>query len=324
MTAAHYANEARRYAAYLRNHGDNRLYRIAAGANDGDLDWTRTLMEAVSCLGCHSLPNGPFQAITVHAYSVIGEWDAKTRAREIDDDQYRAVLAKAQEVERLVQAHGTVMDAYDPQRQIGLILDEWGTWWATEEGTNPAFLYQQNTMTDALVAAVHLDGFHRQAARLVMANLAQTVNVLQAVVLTDEETGALILTPTYHVFEMNKAHQDADALVTRVVDGPAAQEAGGRPFEMVSASASRAGNSALISLSNLDGEEPLTVVLDLRGAEVTALTGRLLAAGDKLAHNTAQQPDAVAPVALDVAEHERGAQVVLPPHSFATVALELA
>lgn len=324
MTAAHYVNEARRYAAYLRDHGDNRLYRIAAGATDTDLEWTRTLMEAISCLGCHSLPNGPFQAITVHAYSVIGEWEHKTRARELDAEQYRAVLAKAQEIERLVQAHGTVMDAYDPQRRIGLILDEWGTWWAPEEGTNPAFLYQQNTITDALVAAVHLDGFHRQAGRLVMANLAQTVNVLQSVLLTDEETGALILTPTYHVFEMNRAHQDADALLTRIVDGPQAEQADGRPFDLISASASRKGDQALVSLSNLDADAPLDVVLDLRGAEVTAVSGRLLTGSDRSAHNTAQHPDAVAPTTLPIEAAECGARVVLPPHSFATVAISVA
>ncbi len=323
MTAAQYADEARRYATYLRDQGDNKLYRIAAGANDWDLTWTRTLMEALTDLG-PGAPRRTFQAITLHAYSVIGDWDAKVRARDLGLEEYRGVLAKAQEIERMVRAHATVMDAYDPDCTVGLILDEWGTWWASEEGTNPAFLHQQNTMTDALVAAVHLDGFHRQAGRLVMANLAQTVNVLQAVLLTDEATGALIRTPTYHVFEMNKGHQDADALVTRVVGGPAPQEALGRPLELVSASASRTGDSALVSLSNLDAEEPLTVTLDLRGGDVAELSGRLLAASDRLAHNTAEHPDAVAPVALDLAADGGAVTCTLPPASFATVSVRLA
>ena len=103
------------------------------------------------------------------------------------------------------------MDAYDPERKVGLVLDEWGTWWDVEPGTNPGFLYQQNTMRDALVASLHFDVFHRHADRLVMANIAQTVNVLQAMLLTDDD-GGLVLTPTYHVFEMNKGHQDATSL----------------------------------------------------------------------------------------------------------------
>ncbi len=96
------------------------------------------------------------------------------------------------------------------------MLDEWGTWWDVEQGTNPGFLYQQNALRDALVASLHFDVFHRHAERLVMANIAQTVNVLQAMLLTDD-TG-LVLTPTYHVFEMNKGHHDATAVPVHVVD----------------------------------------------------------------------------------------------------------
>src|SRR5215210_2037616 len=113
-------------------------------------------------------------------------------------------------MEELLTRHSNIMDVYDPDRRIGLVVDEWGTWWEVEEGTNPGFLYQQNTLRDALAASIHFDIFHRHAERVVMTNIAQTVNVLQAMILTQGDD--LVLTPTYHVFEMNKHHQDAASL----------------------------------------------------------------------------------------------------------------
>ena len=127
-------------------------------------------------------------------------------------------MARARRMEELLTRHSTVMDRYDPHRKVGLVVDEWGTWWNVEKGTNPGFLYQQNTLRDALVASVHFDAFHRHAERVVMANIAQTVNVLQAMILTDPDTGALVLTPTYHVFAMNTGHHDAAALAVHLRD----------------------------------------------------------------------------------------------------------
>jgi alpha-N-arabinofuranosidase len=179
-------------------------------------------------------------------------------------------------------------------------------------------------MRDALVASVHFDVFHRHADRLVMANIAQTVNVLQAMLLTDEATGALVLTPTYHVFEMNRGHHDATSLAVHVVERPETRTEAGRPLDVLSASASTRDDTALISLSNLDAERPLEVVLDLRGRAVTAHTGRVLTGTQLQTHNSASNPDAVAPTELTAIEtDDRGLRVTLPPHSFATVSLTL-
>lgn len=219
------------------------------------------------------------------------------------------------------------MDQHDPGKRIGLVLDEWGTWWDVEPGTNPGFLYHQNTVRDALVAAVHFDGFHRHADRLVMANIAQTVNVLQAMILTDPETGVLVLTPTYHVFAMNAGHQDAAALATHVSLPEAPRQADGRALPLVSASASlrEAEGAALVSLSNLDAAEPRTLVLDLRGREVTGHEATVLTGEGTAAHNTPGAPAAVAPRPLtEVRPHEKGLELTLPPHSVAAVRLTLA
>ena len=108
------------------------------------------------------------------------------------------------------------MDKYDPQKRVGLVVDEWGTWYDVEPGTNPGFLYQQNTLRDALVAAINFHIFQRHADRVAMANIAQMINVLQAMILTDKEK--MVLTPTYHVFEMFKVHQGGNVPAGRVED----------------------------------------------------------------------------------------------------------
>nr|WP_255443594.1 alpha-L-arabinofuranosidase C-terminal domain-containing protein [Tessaracoccus sp. MC1679] len=215
------------------------------------------------------------------------------------------------------------MDVYDPSKRIGLVLDEWGTWFAVEPDTNPGFLYQQNTMRDALVASVHFDSFHRHADRLAMANIAQTVNVLQAVLLTDGDT--LITTPTYHVFDMNKGHHDAHSLDVNWIGEPVpTRQVDGTAMPLVSGSASVKDGQAVISLSNLDLDQDHTIRLDLRGRGVTAVQGRILTAGAIADHNTAATPNAVAPAEFPVPLPVDGAlEIELPVHSFLTLTLAL-
>ena len=218
MRPEHYVDLARQYGTYCRNHGDNELYRIAGGANVDDYAWTEALMKSVGDLGCGCRPHDHFQAISLHHYSFAQppEWafndlpGAKGSASQFSIEEYYQTVLNAQRMDELITRHSTIMDCYDPSQRIGLVVDEWGTWFDVEPGTNPGFLFQQNTLRDALVAGLHFDIFHRHAERLAMANLAQTVNVLQSVLHTDGSR--LILTPTYHVFEMNKRHHDARRL----------------------------------------------------------------------------------------------------------------
>jgi alpha-N-arabinofuranosidase len=322
-----FASLARQYSTYVRNHAGNDVYRIAAGASDGDLHWTEVLMQSFGPLdgaADAASPAGPFQGISLHYYTFTGTWADKGAATEFTPDEWYLALKKASYMEELLTRHGHVMDRYDPAKRVGLVVDEWGTWWNVEPGTNPGFLYQQNTLRDALVASVHFDAFHRHADRVVMANIAQTVNVLQAMLLTDPESGALVKTPSFHVFAMNTPHHDADSLAVHLRDVPS-REVDGGALELVSASASVKGDTALVSLSNLDADGERTVVLDLRGREVTGHTATVLTASATSAHNTPDAPDAVAPVALEsVRTHERGLEVTLPAHSYATVSLTLA
>ncbi|GAA2308980.1 alpha-L-arabinofuranosidase C-terminal domain-containing protein [Glycomyces scopariae] len=325
MTAEQYALEARRYATYCRDYGDNKLYRIAAGASDFSYGWTETLMKQLSHLGCQRVERPLYQAVSVHYYTVAGTWADKGSATEFTDAEYYTTMAKAARTDELLTGHANVMDLYDPKKEIGIVLDEWGTWWNVEPGTNPGFLYQQNTMRDALVASLHFDIFHRHADRLVMANIAQTVNVLQAMILTDPDSGALVLTPTYHVFRMNKGHQDAASLQVHVVDGAPVKDVDGAELATVSVSASRKDGRLLVSLSNLDAGEAADVEIDLRGGAVAGLESEILTAGTLHSHNTPEAPEAVAPRAHDGARIEGSRLLVhLPAHSFVTVAGDVA
>ena len=299
MRAEAYADEARRYATFCRDHGDNKLYKIAAGAADDDLAWTETLMKAVACLGCKRDPKNFFQGISFHYYTVPGTWQHKGSATEFGDQDYYRTMIKAADIDRVIKGHSAVMDAYDPGRTIGLICDEWGTWWDVEPGTNPGFLFQQNTLRDALVAGLHFDIFHRHAARLQMANIAQTLNVLQAMILTDDQ-GGLVLTPTYHVFEMNKGHQDAASLAVHLIDSPAPIEVEDANLSPISASASVKDGTVLISVTNLSLDSSTKIDFDLRGLSVRSPRGRLLSADQPHHHNTPDAPSVVAPVDFEV------------------------
>ncbi|MEW9551913.1 alpha-N-arabinofuranosidase [Nonomuraea sp. NPDC050783] len=325
MSAQQYAAEARRFGTYCRDHGDNKLYRIAAGANAADYAWTETLMKQAGELGCAYRPTGFMQALSFHYYTIPGTWQDKGDATAFDTDDYYRTMVKAAYVDELISRHSAVMDCYDPGRTVGLALDEWGTWWNVEPGTEPGFLHQQNTLRDALVAGLHFDVFHRHAGRLVMANIAQTVNVLQAMILTDPDTQALVLTPTYHVFEMNKGHHDAASLRVDPLAELPARRVGTDTLATVSLSASRKDGRVLVSLSNLDADRPADVELDLRGGAVADVRARILTAAKLQDHNTPDRPDAVAPRAHDgVTATASGLRVHLPAHSFVTVEGRLA
>ena len=196
MSPEYYSDEFRKFNTYLRDQGDNHLYRIASGASDYDYNWTRVLMK--------NLVGKGMNGISLHYYTVTGWNGSKGSATKFTDKDYYWFLSKTIEIEDVLKKHIEIMDEADPSGRVALLLDEWGTWFDVEPGTNPGHLYQQNTMRDAIVAALNFDIFHKYTRRLKMANIAQVVNVLQAMILTNETQ--MVLTPTYHVFEMYNVH----------------------------------------------------------------------------------------------------------------------
>jgi len=311
MRPEYYADEYRRYATYVRNYGNNRIYKIACGPNVADYRWTEVMMREA-----RHMMNG----LSLHYYTVPGTWANKGSATEFDQKEWFVTLQKTLYMDELITRHGSIMDFYDPQKRIGLIIDEWGTWYDVEPGTNPGFLYQQNTMRDALVAGINFNIFHKHCQRVQMTNIAQTINVLQAVILTEGEK--MIKTPTYHVFDMYKVHQDADAVDLYIESEPYQFEDESIP--QVTASASRNAEGQLhISLCNLDPENAAEIDCDLRGMNAVKVGGTILTANAINAHNTFDQPENVKPQAFDEAElKDNRLQVKLPPMSVVVLRVE--
>ena len=304
MRPEYYADQYRQYVTYLRNQGDNRLYKIACGPYGEDLHWTEVLMRETQQ---RRLMHG----LGMHFY--CGSGREKQVATDGTEDDWYFLLNTAHRMDALLRAQIAVMDRYDSEDRVGLLVDEWGTWHLVEPGTNDGFLYQQNTIRDALAAALTLDIFNRHCRRVHGANIAQTVNVLQAMVLTEDER--MVLTPTYHVFEMYAGHQDAVNLpcfVETALLGEGDTEVPG-----LSASASRTEDgSVLVTVSNLHASESLTVEVALHGLDQPALDGRILMGQALNSHNTFDDPERVSPQAYDgIRPTTRGCDIELPPRS---------
>ncbi len=311
MTAEYYANIYRQYATFMTDWGNSGgVFRIASGANTADYHWTEVLMRDV--------PHRLLEGIALHSYSVI-DWNNKGSATNFSEEQYFKTMRAALKMEELVTRHSTIMDKYDPQKRIALVVDEWGGWYDVEPGTNPGFLFQQNTMRDAMIAGTTLNTFNNHADRVRMANLAQTINVLQAVILTDEEK--MILTPTYHVMEMYKVHQDAQLLpmTLQSVDYTFQNE----KLPAISGSASLDSTGVIhISLVNIDASRKHDVSVTLHGNTARSVSGRILTSEKLQDHNTFEVPDKVKPVPFkDARLKGNELQVTLPP--FSVVVLEL-
>lgn len=310
MTPEFYADQYRRYATFCRNYGNNRLLKIAGGANSEDYNWTEVLMQKI--------PHWMMWGISLHYYTT--NWNDKGPATGFPESRYFDILNRCIKIENAIDKHIAIMNKYDPGKNVALVIDEWGTWYNVEPGTNPGFLYQQNTIRDALVAGVSLNYFNKKADRIKMANLAQTVNVLQALILTRDEK--MVLTPTYHVFDLYKVHQDATLLPIDITDQGYYEYEGSR-LPALSASASRDKNGFIhITLVNIHPKKKMNVSTEIRGASVTSVTGRILTASVMDACNTFEKPDNVKPEDFKGASVKNNLlSVELPPMS--VVVLEL-
>jgi alpha-N-arabinofuranosidase len=308
MRPQYYADLYRHYASYCRHFTPGaRLYKVACGYWE---DWNHVILQE-----CHRFMDG----LSVHYYTVPGPWQKKGAATGFTLEEWQITLKKAADIEGFIVRTKGQMDRFDPQKRIGIFMDEWGTWFDVEPGTNPGFLYQQNTIRDALVAGLSLNIFHKHADRMHMANIAQTVNVLQAMALT--EGAKMLLTPTYHVFEMMKGNQGATLLPSELDCGDYGEAPNTLP--QLSASASRGTDGILrISLVNLHHADAADLSIDLHGARPREVRGRVLTGETMDAHNTFDHPDAIRPVAFNDAKPAgAGVQVTLPPRS--VVVLEL-
>ena len=308
MTPDHYAHLYRRYQTYVRNyHKDRPVFKICGGADAADYEWTDTVLHECFRKPAPESAHGFMDGLSVHYYVGAEKGAHKGSATDFGEEEWNATLKRALGMEELIRRHGAIMDQYDPDKKIGMIIDEWGCWHDVEVGTNPGFLYQQNTMRDAVVAGLTLNIFNKHCDRVKMACIAQIVNVLQSVVLT--EGSRMLLTPTYHVFHMYRHHQGAELLESYLE-----QEGQGEAVVQESISVDRDG-IVTVTLCNHSLHEAQNMELLFVQKKPAAVSGSIVR-GAMNAHNTFDEPETVVEEAFTEFEvGDRGVSFVIPPCS---------
>tara|TARA_R110002096_G_scaffold337227_1_gene530588 strand:+ start:9806 stop:11356 length:1551 start_codon:yes stop_codon:yes gene_type:complete len=303
MTPEYFANLYRQYGTYARNYPGAPIKRIASGADADNYHWTEVMMRDV--------PHWMMWGLSVHYYTRTG-WPPTGSATKFDESDYFLFMKHCLHMNEILDKHTAIMDKYDPEKRVALVVDEWGSWYEVEEGTNPGFAYQQNTMRDAMIAGVTLNIFNSRVDRIKMANLAQAVNVLQATILTEGEK--MLLTPTYHVMKMYAAHQDAQ-LLSLSFESPN-YTLNGESLPAISASASKKDGTVNISLVNIDLEKENDVELDLSALGIKEFSGTILASEKIQDHNTFDNPDKIKTKEFKKFNFKKGKlTVAIPPFS---------
>ena len=269
MRPEYYADLYNQYSSFMRAPG---IYKIASGANVEDYKWTDVLMKQSA-----KMING----ISLHYYTIPGTWENKHSATQFDENEWFITMKKTLKMEDLVTKHSEIMDKYDPAKKVGLLVDEWGNWFDVEPGTNPGFLFQQNTLRDALVAGINLNIFNNHADRVRMSNIAQMINVLQSVILTKDKE--MVLTPTYYVFKMYNVHQDATMLPLEIKCNK--YSSGSASIDAINASASIKDGVVSITLCNLDPINAQNVSFEIQGLKSAQVSGQIVTADKMNAFN---------------------------------------
>jgi alpha-N-arabinofuranosidase len=303
MNPEFYGNLYRQYQTYIRNYDPKKpIFKIACGANASDYNWTDKVLDT-----CYrNMPDnahGFMDGLSLHYYTVPHDWNHKGSAVDFDDKTWYDTLNKTLFMDELIRRHTNIMDKYDKDNKVALIVDEWGTWYDVEEGTNPGFLYQQNTIRDALVAGINLNIFNKHCDRVKMANIAQLVNVLQAVILTEGEK--MVKTPTYHVFNMYKHHQDNELLESFIENEEIGIEDDKKVCALNESVSVDKDGKLHITVCNLsiDKDQEIEAVLAERGiAEAKAE----IVGGEIHDHNTFDDPEKVTKKAFDGLKIEGG------------------
>lgn len=314
MLPEYYADLMRQYSNYARMYGGDKFQRIGCGSNGGDFNWTKVLMEK----GRNNM-----DGLSLHYYTLpTGDWGKKGSATNFGEDQYFSTMKRAIYMDELVSRHSAIMDQYDKNKRVDLLVDEWGIWTDVEPGTNPGHLFQQNSLRDALVASSTLDILNKHSDRVKMANIAQIVNVLQAMILT--EGNKMVVTPTYHVFKMFNVHQDATLLPSNLICEP--YKLGSDQIPAISSSASVDKNGKIhVTLSNLNPGKEIKLEINLSGKGFSKInSGSVLTAPAVNSVNSFDKPETVVPVAFKNAKKvsDNKLEVVIPSKSVVVLEME--
>lgn len=314
MRPEFYGNLYRQFQTYVRNYDPKHpIFKICGGANVDDYEWTDVVLQTTFGR-CPDWLHGQMDGLSLHYYVHPGGWENKGSATEFTTDVWYQTLHRAFYMDELVRKHSAIMDRYDPEKKVGMVVDEWGAWYDVEPGTNPGFLYQQNTVRDALVAAITLNIFNKHSDRVRVACLAQMVNVLQAVILTEGEK--MLRTPTYHVMHMYRHHQDAMLLESQL-EGVKGIGTAADPVPKLTESVSEKDGIITVTIGNLSATEDEKIQLRLQGRGYKVLEAKIVTGEDIHSHNTFDAPDTVCEKDMEV----DGLKFTVPAASVVTVRL---
>ena len=320
MNPDFYGNMYRRYQTYVRNYAGNKpIKKIACGANVDDYEWTEEVMKPTfrrNEPGQHGFMDG----LSLHYYTHPGGWLNKGSATEFDEKKWYQTMKKTWYMDELITRHGAIMDKYDPKKEVGMIVDEWGTWFEVEPGTNPGFLYQQNTMRDALVAGINMNLFNKHSDRVKMANIAQMVNVLQSMILTEGEK--MVKTPTYHVFDLYQVHQENDLLASSLETEQVGLEDEYMVPNLTESVSVDADGVLHITMTNVDLEKAYPVEAVLLGKEAGEIKAEIVT-GHMQDKNTFEEPETVGVQGFDGVQATReGISFTIPACSVLHIAVK--
>ncbi|MYN17823.1 alpha-N-arabinofuranosidase [Rugamonas sp. FT107W] len=312
MSPDHYSDLYRNVETFLRAPQQYRPKMIASGGNDNDLTWSEVLSKRLK-----SQTDG----ISFHYYTIpTGKWEVKGAATGFPEKEWMSTLTNTLRMEDHIVKNSAAMDKNDPEKKLGLFVDEWGTWYDVEKGTNAGFLFQQNTLRDAVVAALNFNIFHAHADRVRMTNIAQMVNVLQSMIITDKDK--MVLTPTYHAFEMYVPFQGATSLPLTLSNNPQ-YTLDGASVPEISASAARGTDGKLyLALVNTNPGQDADVAINVPGQTIKSVKGRVLTAAAMDAHNSFQAPQAIKPAPYSANAVDGKLTVKIPAKAVVVVAVE--
>jgi alpha-N-arabinofuranosidase len=319
MTVDYYLSQLKIYSRFVRNYnpaqeGKRQMLKIAVGPGDGSTEWTESIMKAYQDRHWSWDING----LSIHSYTVV-KWPPSFASVGFGEAEYSRILRSTLEMEELVTKQSAVMDKYDPEKKVAMVVDEWGAWYAPLPGTNPGFLVQQNSLRDAILASLNLNIFARHADRVRMANIAQMINVLQAMIITNK--GKMVLTPTYQVFKMYLPFQDA-IFVPVTFDAGTYTHGDIRLPRLDAIAAKDASGKLWLEITNLDPEESVEIEAELAGIQVKSAAGEMLTAPEVDSVNSFGAPNAVAPKPVAVKAQGGRLALKLEPKSVTVVALE--
>ena len=322
MTPDYYVSQMKIYSRFVRNFNPaqqdkDQMQKIAVGPGGGEprwTEWTETVMKAYQ----QHTWSWDINGLSMHSYTV-GHWPPSYASSGFGETEYSQILKFTLEMDDLISKHSAIMDKYDPQKKVALIVDEWGAWYAPLPGSNPGFLVQQNSLRDAVLAALNLNIFARHADRVRGANIAQMINVLQAMIMTDKEK--MVLTPTYYVFKMYVPFQDSTFVPVTFNSGTYTH--GDVSLPRTDAIAAKGKDGKLwVEITNIDPNETVDVELNLVGTSAKAASGETLTAPKVDSINTFDAPNTVVPKPISAKAQGGKLTLKIEPKSVSVISLE--